>query len=332
MKKAPFSLRRCAVALSLLLQCLLFTVPLMGQNGTWVEVMVNGPWDYVLDYSAVPAHPRIVLISPQSLGHGKPVVFAGPDASAPPSSPKTLDPQKYDLVIDKVREKPNCPTGQPSSGSMYAYPTHVPKQNIQAAVDGTAIDPDTKQLMPRFAIVLPTPCYFTTMQEDRSKMGITPIASQGEEAYATWTSLHYYVDNPDPSKITATIDNTAFTFTSPASSSPYPPSLSLLIASTSNAVNDNECDSLSLESVQNSAKLLGLAGEMYAQFPELLGSGATNHQTHLYSSNPKCVLPASGPMTVTHRPTSDPKACVCLTSAGSGDCHKAQININGALN
>jgi len=283
MKDGCISRVGCSVVLLCFLGCSLCTTPSMGQNGTWVEVMVNGPWDYVPDYAAPPAHPRIILIAPASPGHKPPTILAGPNAAGDKSNQPQLWPGLYTLSIDKVRERPQCPGNQPSTVSLYPY-RNVSRQNIQDALDGKAVDPTTHKPIPRFAIALPQPCYATSMYESRSKMDDSQIDKQVEMAYTTWVSLHYFVDSDF---VDATINGLPVTFDSDGGS--YPPSLSIVMASDSTS-NDNECDAVSLMSVESSAKLLGLTGHLYAQFPMMLGSGSTIYQTHNYSSKPKCFI------------------------------------------
>lgn len=290
-----------AVLALLPLGCSLFTTPLLGQQ--WVEVMVSGPWSYVPDYSISPPYPRIVLVAPTITGHLPPVILPGPDVTAaPPPAPASYPPMigQQELTIPGIAK---CPSGNANTGQPYQYPQPIPQGSI------------AKAIAKGYAILLPAPCYFTSMHEDRSQMNVTHILGnpQQDAPYTTWMSLHYYVNLN--ASITATINTTpptTLTFASGAFSDSYPPSLSIVIAG-DNSINNYECDSLSQDSVRATAKLLGIT--LYSRFPELLGKGPVTYQTHKYSKT--CSDSRSGSMS--------------LHAAGSGDCHMAQLNINNAL-
>jgi hypothetical protein len=307
-KMCRFSGRSVSIVLWLLLRC--SSVALAQGSGTWIEVMVNGPWSYVPDNS-VAGHPRIVLIAPASAGHQRPLIFAGPIATTPPANSPQLWPAAYTILIDKVVERTNC-GAHPSTDLSLSYPANVSALNIQGALNGTAIDPDTHQPIARYAITLPVPCYATSMYEGRSKMDNVQIDKQPEKTYATWTSLHYFVNS---GTLSATLNGVPIPVASDIS---YPaPSFSILMAS-DNMSNDNQCDHISLMSVEMSGKLLGINGGLFADFPVMLGSGSATYQTHTYSTDKTCLLPIK-------------PGTLWLTSAGSGDCHMGQININSAL-
>jgi hypothetical protein len=314
------SLPSWAVVALLSLGCSLFTTPLLGQ--TWVEIMVSGPWSYVPDYSTSPPYPRIVLVAPPTPGHLPPVIFPGPDVTAaPPPVPASYRPtkgQQRELTIAGFSIA-NCPPEHASNtGQPYQYPTAVLPTNIATAIPKG------------YAILLPTPCYFTSMHEDRSQVSISHILGnpQQDAPYTTWMSLHYYVNLS--ASITATINTTPptpITFDSGAAFSDlYRPSLSIVIAG-DNSMNNYECDSLSQGSEQATANLLGIT--LYSRFPELLGSGTVTYQTHKYSR--ACTDSVNGWINSAMSEPAPSKPEAKKKAAGSGDCHMAQTNINNAL-
>jgi hypothetical protein len=324
------SLPTWTVSALFLLVSLSFTAPLLGQ--TWVEIMVNGPWAIAPDTSAPVDHPRIILIAPVSKGHMLPVIFSGPEAENPPASAHQLKPKAYTMSIDKVIEQPNC-ASQPSDSQLY-YPITLTPEQLKAALDGTAIDPSTNKPISRYTIALPKPCYVTSLNESRSKMGSSQITdTQGEARYATWTALHYQVSGTPSAKING------FRISFSSGAWYQYPALSIVIASPGMG-NDNLCDHVSLTSADTTAKLLGLDQHLFAEFPIMLGSGKATYQTHEYNmdADQKCLLPLKPKLWKEVRArevemAKNPKnhGGMILTSAGSGDCHMTQTNINNAV-
>ena len=319
-------LRKWILLLLLLIVTILLFAWLRRPKGTWVEIMVNGPWDYLPYQNDASGHQQIVLIVPEIDGHDVPVYFSGPNADEAPGITTETEitySALHTLLIDWVKGPPDCPSHPVSASHPYFYPKQLLQSQIDTAVAGTVQGPSGTPLH-RFAIILPKPCYTSYVQDDHSKVDMKQIDQQSDGLYTTWMSLHYYVDSV---MTKATIDGQPAVFSSAAGSDP---ALSFVDRADKACTPHNlDCDDKSLMSVAASAQLFGLTGKLYAQFPMLNANGT---QTTTYCQDQDCKLSNSGMMLQSRmqmgaQPTSDG----VLTTAGSGDCHKGQIAFNSAL-
>ena len=255
---------------------MLFTTSLEAQNLNEVLIMVNGPWAYVADPSAVAD--KILLVSPKpgSSHHHPPIVFSGPNAAAvSPTNPFTLSLGASALSF--TYDRANCKATHHTSSEAAANPY---------AEDMT--DKEVSDLIQRIAegggysISLPKPCYYSTLATSRSKIDIAPIyTNTSEEAYTTWMVLHYWINHGDAASISTPGAGTqSYSFTAAV----YYPHPALSIEVWSNDPEDLECDTHSLASFQESAALLGKQGRLHARFPIVLGTV----QSSSYSETGNC--------------------------------------------
>jgi hypothetical protein len=174
--------------------------------------------------------------------------------------------------------------------------------------------------MPRYAVSLPTPDYYTTYSGNwgggfsESKLDVVPIANQLPSHFTTWMVLHYWVSGTSASaSLTAVLDDNGqlpttppYSFTidaNPKAPKALVPAISLVMAAVKGQ-NNTVCDSFSQDSFDHATKLWGLT--RYAKFPEEDPSGV--QEPGVYASR-----------------------CTSGQAAGSADCHSPQMSINGAI-
>ena len=325
------SLTKTGTAKYILPMALLFALtPLLTKSqpptGTWIEIHVNGPWDF-LPYPADAASPKqIVLIAPEVDGHDTPVYLSGPHADQDADSYKDTTISRsvlHVLTISNLMATSNCPSYPPPAinTSVYNYP-NVPPAQIQAAIDGTALDAQ-KNIIKRYAIVLPQPNYTSGKDVSYSAIDVNPIQDGPRQSkpYTTWMVLHYCVNSE---AIKVLYDKTNIDITSDNSRG----ALSFVMRSDMNkTAHSKDCDDKSIASVSASAALLGLTGELYALFPTLTNDEW--HQTATWDSTGICKTISKGG--IVHTMTLSESNGMRLFSAGSGDCHKTPIAVNGAI-
>jgi hypothetical protein len=297
---------------------------------TEVQIMVNGSWDYVEDpnprndpTAAGRSLDRIVLVAPQHSSHGA-FVFSGNNAAHFVN--KTVDKSggRSEVVLTPIY--PQLASGiyyldidnlQPKSGHQPTAKDRKPSNYINAQfvrigkINEVLYTPNPK--MPRVAISLPEPDYYSTYSGKRgfseSKIDTKAIANQKPHKYTTWMVLHYWVNN-SPSAVLTTIldDGTAYPPSNYTFRNDLGGSTPIGISVVMGAIKvdpDIDCDSFSLESFNMSSQLWGLT--RYAKFP---GEDLTGNQ-HAGVYHSTC---GGG-----------------RRAGGSADCHSAQMSTNGIV-
>ena len=318
--------RKWILLLLLLIVTVLLFAWLRRPKGTWVEIMVNGPWDYLPDSKNASGIQGVVLIVPWIEGHDDPVYFSGPHADKMQESgtETRIAPNRlHTLIINKLKGPLDCPQHPTSTSHPYPYPGELLDSQIDAEIHGQVKDHDGNQ-SDSFVIILPKPCYTTSMREDYSKMGTQQVTNdQSPGLNTTWMSLHYFVTSDE---VSSTLDGQSVQFSADAGSGP---ALSFVMRANTHPSRHNlDCDDKSLMSVKASAGLHGLTGKLYAHFPMLNADGT---QTTTYDQDPDCKLSNSGMMLQSRMQTGAQPTKNGLVTAGSGDCHKGQIAFNSAL-
>lgn len=168
------------------------------------QIMVNGPWSYVLDphreydsLSQTPNENRIILVAP-SEKHW--VYFtSGPN-------PADMDHMKYSLkkddpdlyYLDFPSSLQNHVGPEPNEEAAQLYKQAAPQSRIDTILN--------TPIVPRYAISLPMPDYISTytgpygsgFAESKVKMGRISYKHR-PSAYTIWAVFHYSVDAQPPS-------------------------------------------------------------------------------------------------------------------------------------
>jgi hypothetical protein len=294
--------------------------------------MVSGSWDYVEDpnpkndpNSSGQGLDRIVLVAPQTPSHGA-FIFSGDNATKFPQKdvhgnfilPPLAKTGIYYLDINNlVQNSGHAPTASDLQPLNYINVQPVKIKTIETVLYKFNAG------MPRFAVSLPVPDYYSTYNGpwlkgngfSESKVDTKPITPQTPDGYyTTWMVLHYWVNGVGgvvPSaNLTAILDDqssystTKYSFTSDAGSQ-APIGISVVMGAVYGQ-NDISCDSFSQQSFDHATALWGLT--LYASFPAEDLNGIQYPGAYHYGC-----------------PARHGEA------GGSADCHKAQISINGAV-
>lgn len=253
------------------------------------QIMVNGPWDYVVDPQQT-NHPnagrRIVLVAPAAataMGHNV-YVFVGDDAANFRTQP-TIVPGLYFFDID--------PATRTFAGHL--LPTDTPSATYSAPqwVDEATISNVLYKTKNRYAISLPAPDYYSEYKGaygDGNSQSIvdinhiTAISNTPPHNYTTWMILHYQMK----SKGAANLNDSDTTGASPpVHNFPYTDqshaiSITMGVPDMSS---ETDCDSLSTDSFTQSKILWNFSA--YARFPsEVDGlSGTQNRGDFHYNCN-----------------------------------------------
>jgi hypothetical protein len=281
-----------------------FSVSSMAQD---LQVMVSGPWSYVVDQVNYPG--RLLLVAPGKSAHHQVYMLAGTDP--------------------KVPKKPNTPTAYAKGTYKLNYqaqsaPYTTPDQD-PPVLSGGAITDTADNVKPildnanaaNYVISLPTPNGYTTysgsMGSSESEISGAHIKanSVSPRKYTTLMVLHYGVTKiPDFFQLA---DGTTISTkgASPATSG----GISIVLGEDPNMAVDNlPCDTVSLESVEERNGVWPLT--QYARFPEQSISG----------------IQVPGKYDYKHCSDSDPsKPPRQNKTAGSADCHGPQMSINSAV-
>lgn len=168
-----------------------------------VEIEVVGPWSIAPDPRPGGGPPRIVLIAPITAKTAHEVdVYPG---SNPYIYSKDIKAGSYHL--DLKFDPANCDGNQHSTLLSFAT-----VQTTPSAILNAINNPKN-----RYAISLPSPCYFETYLDARAIVSPSTINdSKGDQRYTTWLKLHYRVDT---SVMNATFSGKADTS---GTVSPYP--------------------------------------------------------------------------------------------------------------
>jgi hypothetical protein len=269
------SMQVCARLLFLILLSISFGQGSPAQTKKEVQIMVNGPWDYVEDPDNAS---RVILVGVLSDHHGPAVIFSG-EAAMSYSGKTTLLSGEFSLNFVTT-------TCGSSTGSPKAYAVNAVSKNLikQVVHDRTSYHPD----IARYTISLPKPCYYVSHTERHSRVAPASAGSvpTSDGAYTTWMELHYVVPSISSANLVGSSDdgsigyNDNLKFLSQTSSTA--PAISVVLPAPTTG-SDWECDSHSMESFIKSNLLFDL--KLVAQFPMLDSNG----QTTSYSANPKCV-------------------------------------------
>jgi hypothetical protein len=302
-----------------------------------VQIMVSGSWDYVEDPSpdkdpnqSGSSLDRIVLVSPQTTSHAA-FIFSGDNATkfAPsgPGQPPSLTPLPgpgiYYLDVSNLTQGSGH---KPQAGDLmplnYSNLQPTPQPIRISTIKNILYTPNGGG-MPRYAVSLPTPDYYTTYSGSwgggggfsESIVDVLPISNQLPSHFTTWMVLHYWINSTSASaSLTAVLDNghpvstASYLFTIDPNSNAPPakvPAISVVMAAVYGQ-NNPVCDSFSKDSFDHATSLWGLT--RYAKFPEENLSGV--QQPGVYAAG--C-------------PTFSGAA------AGSADCHSPQMSVNGIV-
>lgn len=308
----------------LLAMALLLARPSSAQV-TEVQVMVSGSWDYVEDPNPEnDPNPdgkilnRIVLVAPQTASHGA-FTFSGNDATKfaqkdahsnfinPPLAKTGIYYLDVNQLVQDSGLKPLatdlqpliCPAAQPVRVSKIKNILYTPNAG-----------------MPRFAVSLPEPDYYSTYGGPKgsgvseSKVDTKPITPQTADGYyTTWMVLHYGVKRIAGAALTAILDDKtnfpqqALAFSNDDGSS-APIAISIVMGA-AYGQNNVSCDSFSQQSFDHSTALWGLT--RYASFPAEDINGVQHPGAYHYG----CSKPP--------------------LANGSADCHSCQMSINGIV-
>jgi hypothetical protein len=262
----------------LFLTTMLFTSLLAAQD---FQIMVNGPWDYVLDphreydhNSTTPSDDRIVLVAP-STNHWA-YIFPGPNAGDEKmmSDSNSIQASAQDSLflyyLDFSKPVQNGANGEPNEEPAQLYaPTQIVSDQTIANVFYT-YDSTT----PRYAVSLPMPDYIETytgnygtgFAESKIKVGKLTNKTQPKE-YTIWMVLHYSVTAIPATMLVSNlvkgisvIQDKPVTVTSAGGRS----AISITLMDPTKTT-DLECDPLSGYSFGASMKMWGLTE--HARFP-----------------------------------------------------------------
>jgi hypothetical protein len=313
----------------------LWARPLAAQ--TEIKIMINGPFDYMVD----PRNPtRIVVMAAKSTYHTPVQIFSGDNAAAPP----TTGLQTLQLGVFSMDFTGHIPHTGPLPVTPIVY-------QVGNQIDVKVIDDAVyKPTMPRYALSLPKPDYYTTFygsfgtarwtglsQSIISASQITSTAVVPDaraEDYTTWMVLHYSV-SAAPSSATLTgkrDDGTPFPqqsikFSSFSAQTPIK-AISIVQMGLPDLGNDPKCDTYSHDSFKHSNDLWHLG--LYALFPQLDGQGANSNQVHdVFNYDCTYVAVSSPRKSGPGRTKSSLEQHI--ESAGSADCHMAQISLNDVV-
>jgi hypothetical protein len=265
----------------------LFSKPARSQTFDF-QIMVNGPWDYVVDPQQT-KHPntgrRIVLVAPASataMGHNV-YVFMGDNAANFRKQP-IIVPGLYFFDID--------PATRTFAGHL--LPTDTPPATYSAPqwVDDTTISNVLYKTMNRYAISLPAPDYYSEYKGaygDGNSQAIvdinhiTAMSNTLPHDYTTWMILHYQMK----SNGVANLSDSDTGASPPVHNFPYTDqshaiSITMGVPGMSS---ETDCDSLSSDSFTQSKILWNFSA--YARFPsEVDGlSGTQNKGDFHYNCN-----------------------------------------------
>jgi hypothetical protein len=259
---------RLARIATVIVSSMCVVAPLSGQ--TDLQVMVSGPWDYVQDPHDAK---RVVVIVPISNVHDAATLFSGDDATKF-NGKRRLEPGIFKLDINN-----RVYSSKISSTNPYRLQetTNI-AVDIKGVVEPTIYGPS----IPRYAISLPKPDYYTTYSgaygngTSQSIVSNQPIINSGGATdYTTWMVLHYAVSGVAAAKLTGTSDDGSVTHNDDIQfvSSTGGSTLGISIVS---MAKDNlgywMCDSYSYDSFTHT-KLLWGGLLLYALFPSVDSMG-----------------------------------------------------------
>jgi hypothetical protein len=274
------SIRRIASITLVLVAELAQTAVIRAQE---VVIQVAGPWSYVTDPDDSTS---VLLVAPEFADHEF-LIRTGSDILATPSgADEILDDGTYKASFNATQ----CPSVSHPSASLYEVPKVAPQQisNIKTGTSGK-----------RFAISLPKPCWYETVDSALAWLELDRQSST-ESEFATWMVLHYQVSASTPPATLSGTNANGQLVNQPISfgiRSTAAPALSVVLYNNSNSTEDYSCDDHSAYYFDYSVRKFWSQPVPDYLFPELLndGSTGTHGQTHQYDSDCN-YTPATHPM------------------------------------
>jgi hypothetical protein len=278
----PSARHSSSYVLLLLIAVLLFPKPATAQQHE-IQIMVNGPWAYVATPTPTPpAPPPRTILATALIPNHKLVIFSGEDADEFPNAPASSQVSvkgAYKLGF-RGANLADCSLIPPKPGTSgpSPFPVSVKSADANSVITGS---------LNGFAITLPTPCYFTSFADTRSRIDPTtidpdPHKPPAEGTYTIWRVLHYSVDTPDTAAASIT-GGQNLTVPFQANDASDLPAISIVMGDPHGNDTNLRCDSLSVDSFQKEAQLFNNL-TLHVQFPRLVAPGT---QTHDYK--PECI-------------------------------------------
>ncbi len=288
---------------------------------TDLQVMVNGPWSYVTDS----LHPdRIFLVAPASTHH-KTYIFVGTNAADFPNQAPIVQAGLYTLDFGQR----GTPITNPDGEGTNVCSAMASTSRVSSILAGNA--PTNPPAPQPFVISLPKPDSYSTFLDpngrfdgfSESKVYVSDQAHQFPKSvqpqlYTTWMVLHYGVTS-FPNDVSATFPNGSnTTYTTTVSQ----PGISIVAGDPDKDQRDNQCDYVSLESLNGQTALwnlnnpaLHIARRGHFPLQTLIPPGTQIHYHYDYSCSDDT------PNMTDKWPGR---------AGGSADCHTCQLGINGA--
>ncbi len=287
MSNLRLSLRNSGTSLVLLTAALVFASPTAAQCQQMHEfqIMVNGPWDYVLDPEperdgGSPGEDRIVLVAPAMMDANKDMIhvahiFWGTDATKPPDDAPPVNPSTPGNLalyyLDFVRELTNI---EGNSDTEEPPKLYHPRQAVSIARIKHILYGSSAM---RYAISLPMPDYVSTYTGEygsgfaESKINTGSVTNgMVPQNYTIWMVFHYTVATTPPAVSVRMDDGSGSSLQkrsdiptpNPAASNSYGISITLMESTT----RDNDrCDTVSGKSFSDSMQMWHLPE--HARFP-----------------------------------------------------------------
>jgi hypothetical protein len=262
MRDRSFFFKSLEMAVSAFALGAFFVAPLLGQ--TDLQIMVNGPWNYVEDPKD---STRVIVIAPITTIHNSAEIFSGDDATQF-SGKRVLESGIFYFNVSNRTFPSKTSTANP-------YPLTVADHKV-------IVNEVYNHTVARWAISLPKPDYYETYKSAKwsgtslSIISPTPITTSGAQAnYTTWMVLHYSVNNVAPATFTGSSDDGTVTHndTIPFTNTSGGTNLGVSIVTMAKDSNNDRCDGYSTDSFRNNKALWSIATPLYALFPTLDVSG-----------------------------------------------------------
>jgi hypothetical protein len=258
---------------ALLLLVVFFVSSLAAQ--TEMQIMVNGPWDYVADPNPQNdpnpngrSEKRVVVVAPTSTHHKDAQIFEGDKAFAFDAKPERSVGLYYLDIYNRVVPPADKRSAGPAPPT---YPAQVSASRIKQVL--------YSRRKVRFAVSLPVPDYYSTYTGPYSLQGESLSESimdsthitvpDKKKDYTTWMVLHYWVSAEQAAKLTAILDDgiafPAEDISFKSDSNPASVKGISIVMGAKDKNNDFQCDSYSSESFVRAMTLWRLS--LYARFP-----------------------------------------------------------------